>query len=160
MYIGKILYNFCINIVFTARSLNYYLAPLINNVELKENYVQELVNIAVPQTVEVTAPYSIKPPSLVDTSGATFFTKADPVWILFTNNAFGYLTLPLQLGPKCRSGPLLNYFDEKTFNCYATLNQIKNECNAATAQTPLSLAFFLSNFKIVKVFNMELNFFN
>ena len=136
---------------FTARSLNYYLPPLINDVEMKENYVQQLVNIAVPQTAEVTAPFSLKPPSLVETTGATYFTNVDPVWILFQNNAFGYLTLPLQIGPKCRNGPPLNYFGEKTFKCHATLDQIKNECDPLTPQTPLSLGFLLGNFKIVKV---------
>jgi hypothetical protein len=126
------------------------LPPLINNVELKEDYVKQLVNIAVPQTNEVTEPYSINLPSLTNTQ-TKYFTNTDPIWVLFNNNAFGYLTLPIQLGPNCRSGPPLNYFDKKVSNCYATPNQIKNECNSATALTPLSLAFFLGNFKILTV---------
>ena len=140
-------------ISFKALQLNYYLPPLINNVALKESYVEQLVNIAVPQTNEVKAPYSINPPPLVDVQnlGAKYFTNTDPVWVLFKNNVFGYLTLPVQIKSNCRVGPPLNYFDETVSYCYATPTQIKNECNSATPITPLSLGLFINNFKIVQV---------
>ena len=126
---------------------------MINNVALKESYVQQLVNTAVPQTNEVTKPYSISTPPFVESqsNGQLYFTNTDPVWILFSNNALGYLTLPVQVGSNCRTGPPLKYFNEKTSNCYVTASQITSECTSATAQTSLSLAYFLNNYKILKV---------
>ena len=106
-----------------------------------------------PQANEVKKPYSITPPLPIDPqkSGAKYFTNTDPLWVLFSNNAFGYLTLPVQIGPNCRTGPPLTYLNEKTTSCFVTASQITNECNAATPQTSLSLAYFMNNFKIIQV---------
>lgn len=128
-----------------ALSMNYYKAPLLDGTNLKEEYVTQLVNSAFPQTTQPLAQYSLQMPQ-----NAEYFKTSDYVWQIYTTNTLDYLTLPIQVGSKCRQGPPVYYLKDKESNCFINSNVIRSECSAGVTSS-LSLGYFLNEFKIIQV---------
>jgi len=128
--------------------MNYYQAPLIENTELKEEYVKRLVDFSYPKSIE---PLSYTALAL-DQNSDKMFSISDYIWILLSNDRLGFFSLPNQIGAKCKSGPPLNYYTNKNSKCVISSAQIRAECNGnPTPATSLSLKYFIENFKIIKV---------
>ncbi len=131
-----------LNYVFflIAQYLNYYTPPAtpsestvasqVNSIYIKDTY-QAPLTIPFDQTKE-------------------YFNASDYIWLNFNNNSYlGFLTLPNQVGAKCRSGPPLFYLNNKQTECFVSSDDISNECSLTTASS-LSLSYFYSNFKFVQ----------
>lgn len=88
------------------------------------------------------------------------FDSTDYVWLLFASNpntqsnVLGYLTLPIQIGTQCQSGPPLNLYTNKQSQCLQTSTNIYNQCsNINTVNSALKLSFFIGQFAIIQVNN-------
>jgi hypothetical protein len=131
---------------FLAAALNYYQAPLTEGA--KEDYVKQLVDFGFPKSIE---PLSYNALAL-DQNLDKIFNISDYVWILLSNDRLGFLSLPNQVGAKCKNGPPLKYYTNKKSECVLNSAQIRAECNGnPTPATSLSLKYFIENFKIIKV---------
>ncbi len=128
-----------------------YESPLLNTTSSKEDIVQNLVNNQYYLSTDIDT-YSIS--SLQLNSSQAFFTNQDFVWILFSDNKLGFLSLPQQISnSECKFTSGIRYLKNKQNDCYVTSTNIDNECNGPSV-TSLSLEYFLNGFQIVKVSNM------
>ena len=120
--------------------MNYYNPPDIPTADQITKLVSNLVYPANP----------VIGPLLAELGGSRpFFTAEDYIWLNFNNKYLGFLTLPIQVGSSCRSGPPLKYLSTKKSQCLVSNTKIANECQTATT-TSLSLVFFYYNYAFLQ----------
>lgn len=129
---------------------NYQISPLLETSK-PQTYVEQLL-----------ASYQ----SLLDNSALltldinqnkAVFDSSDYVWLIFSNDFLGYLSLPSQTGNKCSYGPPLNLFINKKSKCVQTSSSIQSQCSKPNSKTPLSISYFVGKFAIIQVVSI-LNF--
>lgn len=124
---------------------------MLDSVTLKEDFVKNLVNQVLPASIA-----NDRYLGAIDINSRLInsFNSSDYVWLIFSNNIHGYLTLPAQIGSSCANSAI-NYLINKNTNCFITTANINREC-ANTQTTSLSLQYFINNFKIIQVIkNLE-----
>ena len=124
--------------------MNYYQAPLTDSLNKKEQFVNELVQTYYPTSIQSSIL------SIEFNQNALYFTNKDYIWVINSNDIFGFLTLPIQVGTKCLDGPPLNYLVERNSSCTFDSSAVLSQCNNLVT-TSLSLKYFIENFKIVPV---------
>lgn len=77
------------------------------------------------------------------------FNKTNFVWTVKSTNKINVLSLPIQVGSKCRSGPSVYHYQDKNSKCLISPQDIRDECSQAKTST-LSLKYFL-DIKFIKV---------
>lgn len=134
--------------------MDSYLASQLLSSSKPQNYIEQLFapyqNLLTDSNSILTLDFNQK---------KKLFDTTDYVWVIFSNNVLGYLSLPNQVGSKCNNGPPANMFINKKSNCIQTTSSIINQCQTPNLKTPLAISYFIGKFAIIQVRNHNLSLF-
>ena len=126
--------------------MNYYQTPQVNAASSAQTILQQLL-------AEQESSFTKEPllSTLDLNSNKNIFDSSDLIWLLFSTNVLGYLTLPNQIGSDCLAGGPLNLYVSKESGCLQTPTSIQAQCTSTTTVSPLSISYYLGSFAIVQV---------
>lgn len=114
---------------------------MTDSIEIKDTFITLVANSIAPPAVK----HSFDLPSSDNP-----FNRDNYVYAILQSNFLSVLSLPIQVGSACRSGPPVYHYQDKTTNCLVSPQDLKDECSKAKTSS-LSLKYFLNGPKFIRV---------